>query len=75
MEDMEEAKTRARKIVATTDISAAELLAYLALKAEEADPKEIIEARDEVGLDINNIGPNGGRLKRRVEEAMEEIDE
>jgi hypothetical protein len=73
MDDLEDAKRRARRIVATTEVTPAELLAYLALEAGEIDTAQITKARDEGNLDIGPIGVSASRLRERVEEVLRSL--
>jgi len=74
MDDLEDAKQRARRIVATTDVTADELIAYLALEAKEIEATDITEARDRYGLDIGTTGNGAGALQSRVQEALREAE-
>jgi len=74
MDDLAEAKQRARRIVATTGVTADELIAYLALEAKEIEATDITEARDRYDLDIGKTGNNASDLRSRVQEALREAE-
>jgi len=71
---LDAAKQAARHIIDETEITADELVAYLAYEADVASGSDMVDAREEHGLDIGPVSSHAHKLRRRVEDVIDEME-